>query len=134
MRRSYFLDIGIVSGFAAATLGLLGFRSRQCDWLPNRNYISGKVSMSRFFVLDKPINLSRIIISGYILVTVFSLLNCCGLLVLLGLNPFPGTPLHDVTTGIILGLSSITLLLISLGVITSKWCISPPPDNRVDVY
>lgn len=42
MRRSYFLDLGIVSGFAAAALGLMGFRSRQCDWLPNRNYISGK--------------------------------------------------------------------------------------------
>lgn len=111
MRRSYFLDLGIISGFATATLGLMGFRSRQCDWLPNRNYVS-----------------------GYILVTVFSLLNCCGLLVLMGLNPFPGTPIHDLTTGVILALSSLILLLISLGVITSKWCVAPPPDNRVDVF
>lgn len=111
MRRSYFLDLGIISGFAAATLGLMGFRSRQCDWLPNRNYIS-----------------------GYILVTVFSLFNCCGYVVLLVENPMPGTPLHDLTTGVILGLSSLVLLLISLGVITSKWCVAPPPDNRVDVY
>lgn len=71
---------------------------------------------------------------GYILVTVFSLLNCCGLLVLLALRPLPGEPIHDVTTGVILGLSSLILLLISLGVITSRWCRSPPPDNRVDVY
>lgn len=110
-RRSYFLDLGIISGFATATLGVLGFRSRQCDWLPNRNYSS-----------------------GYILVTVFSLLNCCGLSVLLGLNPFPGTPIHDLIAGVILALSSLILLLISLGVITSKWCVAPPPDNRVDVY
>lgn len=41
MRRSYYLDLGIISGFAATALGLMGFRSRQCYWLPNRNYISG---------------------------------------------------------------------------------------------
>ncbi|XP_059613920.1 uncharacterized protein LOC132260036 [Phlebotomus argentipes] len=108
--RSHYLDTGIISGFAAVALGFLGFRSRQCDWLPNRNYIS-----------------------GYILVTVFSLLNCCGLLVLLTLHPIPGTPIHDITTGVVLGLSSLTLLLISLGAISSRWCRAPPPDNRVDV-
>lgn len=61
-------------------------------------------------------------------------MNCCGLLVLLSLRPIKGEPLHDVTTGITLGLSSLTLLLISLGVITSKVCTRPPPDNRVEVY
>lgn len=66
--------------------------------------------------------------------TVFALLNCCGLLVLIALRPIPGTPTHDVTTGVVLGLSSLTLLIISLGVITSRWCRAPPPDNRVDVY
>ncbi|XP_037037246.1 uncharacterized protein LOC119074953 isoform X2 [Bradysia coprophila] len=105
--RIYYLDIGVISGFAATALGILGFKSRQCDWLPNRNYVS---------------------------VTVFSLLNCCGLLVLLSLRPLPGEPIHDVTTGILLGLSFLTLFMISLGVITSRWCRSPPPDNRVDVY
>ncbi|XP_055686850.1 uncharacterized protein LOC129792103 [Lutzomyia longipalpis] len=107
--RSHYLDTGIISGFSAVALGFLGFRSRQCEWLPNRNYTS-----------------------GYILVTVFSLLNCCGLLVLLALHPIPGTPIHDITTGVVLGLSSLTLLLISLGAISSRWCRSPPPDNRVD--
>ncbi|XP_029719063.2 uncharacterized protein LOC115254076 isoform X2 [Aedes albopictus] len=104
--REYYLDMSIFAGFAAIALGILGFKSRRCDWLPNRNYIS---------------------------VTVFSLLNCCAQLVLMTLHPFPGTPLHDVTTGIILGLSSLTLLLISLGIVTSRWCRAPPPDNRVDV-
>ncbi|XP_065089772.1 uncharacterized protein spdo isoform X2 [Ochlerotatus camptorhynchus] len=104
--REYYLDVSIFAGFAAIALGILGFKSRRCDWLPNRNYIS---------------------------VTVFSLLNCCAQLILMTLHPFPGTPLHDVTTGIILGLSSLTLLLISLGIVTSRWCRSPPPDNRVDV-
>lgn len=75
-----------------------------------------------------------VLFTGYILVTVFSLLNCCGLLVLFALNPFPGTPIHDLTTGVILALSTLILLIISLGVITSKWCVAPPPDNRVDVY
>ncbi|CAD7082487.1 unnamed protein product [Hermetia illucens] len=109
--RSYYLEIGVISGFAAAALGFQGFKSRHCDWLPNRNYSS-----------------------GYILLTVFSLLQCCALLVLMAIHPDPGTPMHDVTNGVILGLSSLTLLLISLGVIASRWCHSPPPDNRVDVY
>lgn len=39
--RMYYLDFGIVSGFACLLLGCLGFRSRNCHWLPNRNYISG---------------------------------------------------------------------------------------------
>ncbi|XP_055644183.1 uncharacterized protein LOC129780196 [Toxorhynchites rutilus septentrionalis] len=108
--REYYLDLAIFAGFAAIALGILGFKSRHCDWLPNRNYIS-----------------------GYILVTVFSLLNCCAQLALMTLHPFPGSPLHDVTTGIILGLSSLTILLISLGIVTSRLCRAPPPDNRVDV-
>lgn len=41
--RMYYLDFGIVSGFACLLLGLLAFRSRNCHWLPNRNYISGKL-------------------------------------------------------------------------------------------
>lgn len=39
--RMYYLDFGIISGFACLLLGCLGFRSRNCHWLPNRNYISG---------------------------------------------------------------------------------------------
>lgn len=41
MGRLYYLDFGIVAGFTCLLLGLLGFRSRNCRWLPNRNYISG---------------------------------------------------------------------------------------------
>uniref|UniRef100_A0A336MCV0 CSON015121 protein n=1 Tax=Culicoides sonorensis TaxID=179676 RepID=A0A336MCV0_CULSO len=107
--RSYFLDTSFTNGLACLGLGLLGFKSRQCSWLPNRNYIS-----------------------GYLLVTVFSILNCCGLLALLILNPFPGFPQHDVISGIILGLSSITLVFISLGVVSSRWCRSYPPDARIE--
>lgn len=73
-------------------------------------------------------------ILGFILVTLFAVMNCCGLLVLLTMKPIKGTPLHDVTTGIISALSSLNLLLISLGVISSKLCQAPPADNRVDVY
>lgn len=39
--RMYYLDFGTISGFACLLLGLLGMRSRNCYWLPNRNYISG---------------------------------------------------------------------------------------------
>lgn len=39
--RSFFLDIGIVSGFGTVALSFLGFKFRFTDWTPNRNYISG---------------------------------------------------------------------------------------------
>lgn len=71
--------------------------------------------------------------AGFILVTFFAVMNCCGLLVLLTMKPIKGTPIHDVTTGISSALSSLILLLISLGVISSKLCQAPPNDNRVDV-
>ncbi|ETN65979.1 hypothetical protein AND_002235 [Anopheles darlingi] len=107
--REFYLDAGVLAGFSAIALGILGFKSRQCDWLPNRNYMS-----------------------GYVLVTVFSLLNCCAEIILMTIHPYPGTPLNDVTTGIILGLSALIILLISLGAITSRWCRAPPPDNRME--
>lgn len=99
-------------------------------------FFAWKKRFSKFYTTQQDLNTNSTIcagILGYILVTVFSLLNCCGLLVLLGLNPYPGTPFHDLTTGVILALSTLILLIISLGVITSKWCIGPPPDNRVHV-
>ncbi|XP_028894382.2 uncharacterized protein LOC105209433 [Zeugodacus cucurbitae] len=108
--KSFYLQYSLVSAFSGVGLGFLGFRSRHCEWLPNRSYIS-----------------------GYILLTVFSLLKCCCLVVILVLDPYPGLPLHDVTTGIILGLSTFTIFFIGLGVIGSLWCYRPPPDNRVNV-
>lgn len=72
-------------------------------------------------------------ILGFILVTLFAVMNCCGLLVLLFMKPIKGTPLHDVTTGIVSALSTLILLLISLGVISSRLCQAPPADNRVNV-
>ncbi|XP_063907853.1 uncharacterized protein Spdo [Zophobas morio] len=109
MGRLYFLDFGIIAGFTCLVLGLLGFRTRNCYWLPNRNYIS-----------------------GYILLSVFSLLMCAGLLVLLVLQPKPGTPLADMTSGAVCGISVLSLVLASVGVLTSYCCKYPPPDNRVE--
>ncbi|XP_018327725.1 uncharacterized protein LOC108738691 [Agrilus planipennis] len=110
MGRLYFLDFGIVSGFACFVLGLLGFRSRNYYyWLPNRNYMS-----------------------GYIILTLFSLLTCVGLLVLLFMQPKPGTPLADMTSGAVCGISVLSLVLASAGVISSYCCRFPPPDNRVE--
>uniref|UniRef100_A0A1I8PL11 Uncharacterized protein n=1 Tax=Stomoxys calcitrans TaxID=35570 RepID=A0A1I8PL11_STOCA len=108
--RAFYLQFSLVAAISGVGLGFLGFRSRHCEWLPNRSYTS-----------------------GYILVTVFCLLKCCCLLIILVLDPYPGLPLHDVTTGIILGLSTFTMFFIGLGVIGTLWCYRPPPDNRVDV-
>lgn len=110
MGKSFYLQFSLVAAISGVGLGFLGFRSRHCEWLPNRSYTS-----------------------GYILVTMFCLLKCCGLLVILVFDPYPGLPLHDVTTGIILGLSTFTMFFIGLGVIGTLWCYRPPPDNRVDV-
>lgn len=41
IRRQYFLDLAIVSGFTCLVLSILGCRTRNVYWLPNRNYISG---------------------------------------------------------------------------------------------
>ncbi|XP_017076370.1 probable basic-leucine zipper transcription factor R [Drosophila eugracilis] len=108
--KSFYLQFGLVASISGMGLGFLGFKSRHCDWLPNRSYSS-----------------------GYILVTVFCLFKSCGLLVILVVDPFPGFPVHDVTTGVILGLSTFTMFFIGLGVLGSLWCHRPPPDNRVNV-
>ncbi|XP_033164309.1 putative uncharacterized protein DDB_G0271606 [Drosophila mauritiana] len=108
--KSFYLQFSLVASFSGMGLGFLGFKSRHCEWLPNRSYSS-----------------------GYILVTVFCLFKSCGLLVILVVDPFPGFPVHDVTTGVILGLSTFTMFFIGLGVLGSLWCHRPPPDNRVNV-
>ncbi|KAK9886650.1 hypothetical protein WA026_017571 [Henosepilachna vigintioctopunctata] len=106
--KVYYLEFGIVSGFACLTLGVLGFRTRYCHWLPNRNYIS-----------------------GYIVLSVFSLLTCAALLILLFMQPRPGTPLADMTSGAVSGISVLSLCLAATGVVSSYCCSYPPPDNRV---
>ncbi|CAH0551976.1 unnamed protein product [Brassicogethes aeneus] len=108
MGRLYYLDVSLVAGFTCLILGLLGFRSRNVYWLPNRNYIL-----------------------GYIFLSLFSLLTCTGLLVLLFLRPRPGSPLADMTSTAICGLSVVSLVLAVGGVVSSYCCAFPPPDNRV---
>lgn len=66
------------------------------------------------------------------LVTVLSMLISCDLLVLLSRRLSAGTPLHDITIGVLLAL--MTLTLVGIGVFTSLWCRGPLPDNRVDAY
>ncbi|KAJ8980141.1 hypothetical protein NQ317_014635 [Molorchus minor] len=106
--RLYYLDFGIVSGFTSLVLGLLGFRSRHIKWLPNRNYVS-----------------------GYLVLSFFSLLTCAGLLVLLSMQPMPGTPLADMTSGAVCAISALTVLLATSGFVSSYCCKYLPPDNRV---
>nr|CAD7570287.1 unnamed protein product [Timema californicum] len=106
--RRYFLDLGLLSGFTSLLLGGAGFRARASQWLPNRNYTS-----------------------GYILLTIFSMLSSAGLVILSTLRPKPGTALADMIGGAICGVSGLSLLLAGLGVVASQCCKYPPPDNRV---
>lgn len=108
MGRPYYLDFSTVAGFTCAVMGVLGCRARNVYWLPNRNYLS-----------------------GYLVLSVFSLLTCGGLLLLLVYDPRPGTPLADMTSAAVCGFSVLTLLLALTGVVSSYCCKYPPPDNRV---
>ncbi|XP_017772499.1 PREDICTED: ataxin-2 homolog [Nicrophorus vespilloides] len=108
MGRIYYLDFGAISGFTCLLLGLLGFRSRNVYWLPNRHYIT-----------------------GYFLLSIFSLLTAASLLVLLFMQPKPGSPLADMTSGAVCGFSALSLLMASFGIVASYCCRVPPPDNRV---
>ena len=83
-----------------------------------------------FLVIREIINII-FLISGYFLLSVFSLFTCTGLLILLFMHPRPGTPLADMTTGAIAGISGLSLFLAAIGVFSSYCCCAPPPDNRV---
>lgn len=106
----YYLISGIIAGFLCIALGSLGLKSQRTPWFPNRNYMSGLV-----------------------LVIVFALLNCSALSVLIAVRPATGSPIHDMITGVVLGLSVLKVILICLGVVTSQCCNLLPPDNRVQV-
>ncbi|XP_059058903.1 uncharacterized protein LOC131852265 [Achroia grisella] len=108
MGRRYYLDFGVLAGFTCFLLGLLGFRSRRQQLLPNRNYVS-----------------------GYIVLSTFSLLSAFGLLILLTVQPQPGSPVNDITSGAVCGVSILSLGLASIGVLASYCCARDPPDNRV---
>lgn len=106
MGRPYYLDFSTVAGFSCIVMGILGCRSRNVYWLPNRNYLS-----------------------GYMVLSMFSLLTCGGLVVLLVYDPSPGTPLADMTSAAVCGFSVLTLLLALTGVVSSYCCKYPPPLN-----
>ncbi|XP_041988386.1 uncharacterized protein LOC121739863 [Aricia agestis] len=106
--RRYYLDFGALAGFTCFLLGLLGLRSRRNQLLPNRNYIS-----------------------GYIVLSSFSLLSAFGLLLLLSVEPKPGTAMNDITSGAVCSISILSLALASVGILASYCCARDPPDNRV---
>ncbi|XP_072937618.1 uncharacterized protein spdo [Epargyreus clarus] len=106
--RRYYLDFGVLSGFTCFLLGLLGFRTRRNQLLPNRNFVS-----------------------GYIVLSSFSLISAFGLLLLLSIQPAPGTALNDITSGAVCSISVLSLSLASIGVLASYCCATDPPDNRV---
>ncbi|EEB10789.1 conserved hypothetical protein [Pediculus humanus corporis] len=107
--RRYYLDFGLLSGFINFILGLLGFRSYCWRWLPNRNYVTGFVTLAAF-----------------------STLTCVGLSYLILMKPMAGDPILDILGGAICAVSVFTIILALTGLTMSGCCKSPPPDNRVN--
>ncbi|KAG6459118.1 hypothetical protein O3G_MSEX011197 [Manduca sexta] len=106
--RRYYLDFSVLAGFTSFLLGMLGFRSKRQRLLPNRNYVS-----------------------GYIVLSSFSLLSAFGLLLLLSMQPRPGTALNDITSAAVCCVSVLSLGVASIGAVASYCCVTDPPDNRV---
>lgn len=106
--RMYYLDFSLMSGFACLLLGILGFKSRKSTRSPHRNYVT-----------------------GYVVLSTFSLITCTGLIVLLIEQPKPGSPLADITSGAICGISGLSIILASAGSVISFCCKYPPSDTRV---
>ncbi|XKL67385.1 hypothetical protein PGB90_002876 [Kerria lacca] len=105
--KSYELTFSLISGFIILCLGFPCLRFQEWQWLPNRNYVT-----------------------GYILLSIFSLLQT---IVLWILDKYPDLrqDIIDIMKGALCGLSSLSLSIALLGVCTSCCCKYPPPDNRV---
>ncbi|XP_039285657.1 basic-leucine zipper transcription factor A-like [Nilaparvata lugens] len=105
-RRKYYLDFGAISGFVCLILGLVGCRTAR--WLPHRHYVT-----------------------GYILLSAFSLLECGILAVLASDSNQLDKNIIDIAGGAICGLSALCILLATLGFVTSACCNLLPPDSRI---
>jgi len=79
-----------------------------------------------------PVITSSLVVAGYVILSMFSLLTCAGLIAILTLQPKPGEPLADVAGGAVCGISVLSLILAAVGVLSSRCCKYPPPDNRVE--
>jgi len=75
---------------------------------------------------------SYLVVAGYVILSMFSLISCAGLIAILTLQPKPGEPLADVAGGAVCGISVLSLILAAFGVLSSRCCKYPPPDNRVE--
>jgi len=82
--------------------------------------------------ITTPVITSSLVVTGYVILCMFSLLTCAGLIAILTLQPKPGEPLADVAGGAVCGISVLSLILAAFGVLSSRCCKYPPPDNRVE--
>lgn len=105
--KSYELLLSLISGFVTLCLGFPCLRFQEWQWLPNRNYVS-----------------------GYIVLSLFSLLQSTALW-LLDKYPNMQVEILDITKGALWGLTGLSMSIALLGVCTSCCCKYPPPDNRV---
>lgn len=105
--KSYELLFSLISGFVILCLGFPCLRFQEWQWLPNRNYVS-----------------------GYIVLSLFSLLQSAALWVL---DKYPDMQIEiiDITKGALCGLAVLSMSIAMLGICTSCCCKYPPPDNRV---
>lgn len=132
--KGAYQDIGLLSAFATVALSFLGFKYRFSPWTPNRHYVSGKLKkMQADECITNAINGTLLLLSGFILVALFSTLNVIGLITLIVTKPMKGSPLHDVTTAIVSTLSTLILLFICLGFVSSRLCQAPPIDPKIEV-
>ncbi|XP_046404015.1 uncharacterized protein LOC124169445 [Ischnura elegans] len=128
--RRYYLDFGLLSGFSSVLIGSLGLRARTWHRSPNRNYIT-----------------------GYIILSFFSVLTTAGLVILnfgrLQSSSRSGygssssaNSLVDLIGGAECGIAVISVVIAAAGFIlvsTSRGnsacclncCGDPPPDDRV---
>ncbi|XP_075225202.1 sanpodo [Lycorma delicatula] len=104
--RQYYLDFGAISGFVCLILGMIGCRTSR--WLPHRHYVT-----------------------GYILLSTFSLLQCGVLAVLASDMKQIDKDVVDVAGGAVCGLAALSIVLATLGFLTSACCHLTPPDSRV---
>lgn len=103
-------------------------------FLPFQNafHFARTAATAAVVAVTTPVITSCVLVAGYVILSMFSLLTCAGLIAILTLQPKPGEPLADVAGGAVCGISVLSLILTAFGVLSSRCCKYPPPDNRVE--
>ncbi|XP_071454730.1 uncharacterized protein spdo [Hetaerina americana] len=128
--RRYYLDFGLLSGFSSVLIGSLGLRARTWHRAPNRNYVTGYIVLSFFSVLTT---------AGLVILNFGRLQNSTR--TSHGSSSSPHS-IIDLVGGAECGIAVISIFIAAAGLIllsTSRsstpcclnCCGDPPPDDRV---